>query len=346
MNKEERKEYAIANCGTEYSLSIDGKTAHRKTKKLFCGYYNDCPNCRQAERVKRASVIKSLLLAYDKVYMQAVAPDDWDRLRKKLNRESVNAIKVPVQNGDFLIVCDKDPGHKEIKFNKIDSFYAIGILTSDEYLFPAGSRSTIGEWSLTKADQQTEEFVVIEFIQPHFKLRTGNQPVPFGILDKLKYSASTWSGGRVTVDNAQDFVSWGDSVMIELAIGLGYDYIPSMSKIKKLKVSVDDIENNWQVVSVDSISRTFFGEGTENDVVKDRVYSAIHGLKPLANRLEELKAVIEEDYEQNKMIETYQEYGDVAFVVFYGKEKLEEVQRYLFSQLPDSQHALDSELPF
>lgn len=346
MNKEERKEYAIANCGKEYSLSIDGKTARRKTKKLFCGYYNDCPNCRQAERLKRTAVIKSILSSCDELYIQSVDAGDWDRLRKSLNRKSINAIKSPGRNGDILIVCDKDPAHKEIQFEKTDFGIATELLTSDMYLFPAGNRSTVGEWSLTGAGKQIEEFVVIEFIQPYFKLRPGKQPIPFSILDKLKYSANTWSGGMVTVENAQDFVSWGDSVMIELAIGLGYDYVPSMSKIKKLKVSVDDIENNWQVVSVDSILRTFFGTGTENDVVKDRVYSVIHGLRPIPNRLEELKAVIEEDYEQNKMIETYQEYGDVAFGIFYGKEKLEEVERYLRSQSLKAQNSLDAELPF
>lgn len=326
----------IASCGTKKVTQKNNKL-ERSKRVMYCGYFwGDvfCEKCRQYETSKRASVIKENVEKSFCVFKCVVENDatDWKRLYKSLNRKKVEYNAIPQKDGSVLVVSDGNPNHRDFMFEEISKNEAVRILTRESNLFPTDkdgntvSRRGSKGWRLTRPDTNNEDGIEIKHLYAVFESQSHTPLLHSSAIEQLSLFANTWDGGEVNEDNAQDFVTHGDSLYIEMHIAAGWVYNIDKSFIRTKFHSIEEIKQ-WKarhrVVSEDVIYGND-GNGIPYDTesfpgINSKLYSVLMGDIPLTDRLSEL-----EHHKQEKSLR--EELGDL-YDYFYPEHEYNEEEQ-------------------
>lgn len=332
----DEKRVLIANCGSKKITQKNSKLERTK-RILYCGYFwgdVHCENCKRYEASKRAAVIRSHINGARVTFKCAIDDDksDWDRLYKKLNKEKIDYIAVPQENGSIVVVTDGDPNHADFLFEEIAHHEAIWELTSEKNLFPTDRngntmdrRSSRG-WRLTKAKTDEQDGIEIEHLYAVFENKGTDKLISSFVIDQLSLAANTWSGGEVGENNAQAFVTHGDSLYIEMHCAAGWTYNKDKSFIRTQKHSLESIQQ-WKarhrVIAEDVIyghDENGFPYNVDSFCgAKDKLYAVLMGDIPIIDRLAELK-----QYKEEKRLK--EELG-LAYDLFYPQHQYDEVEQ-------------------
>ena len=307
----DKKQDRIDNCGKRYkwAVGIANNTAWRKAV-LYCGYINDCKQCKAIERSRRKKQIVTHLESARNLFRCEVDESDWNKLYQKLKRDGISFMRNPQKDSDKLvIVAGKDPNHKSFAFTEESSIDIIQELTSDDNLFPSGkNRSSSPDWSLTPPKKEevdiSEETIQINTMEPRFSNNTSGYKVPYDDLYDIVKACNTWSGGRVTKDNAQEYITNSTGTLIALHLAAGYTWNMEESRIVKKTIKVSDIEK-WAIHSVEYTKRAYYGKDEDgNRATKDTFYgkdeqilAVIHGVVDIPDRIAELEKFQADSYE-------------------------------------------------
>lgn len=356
----ETKQKIIINCGKEKRW-ITQSDATVRAVTLFCGYYKECQTCHEFETRKRKEIIQHTLIDAQATFRTEIDESDWSRLRKKLSREGINSYRITLDDGRSIVIADSDPGAKDIDFVEISSQEAIEELTQDEYLFTEKRRGFTGEWRLTpsntKEELTDEKFITIKTIEPVFRNSTNEHLTPYYVLRGLSKQANVWSNGEVSPLNAQEFVTHRDSVLIEMALQIGYEYDMKSSRIVEKSIPISEIEQ-WKA-QTEKTERTYHGQNDNGKAYgEDDFYSTkddgllkiVHGLVEIKNRLKELELFKQtseiDESEIFEMADFYLSSPD-KFGMFYDEDMIPLVEKYIANQKEEEKPSLlDSDIPF
>lgn len=297
----DKRRKQIENCGKDYRWVVSSESSWTK-RTMYCNYINECPNCRSFEKKKRKKVIESHINNSDYVFRCVINDDEWTKLYTKIYRNKIDFSKYPQPDGTYLIVTNKDPKHKDFSFVEQNHADIIQELTRDENLFVEnGRRSSSSNWSLTprlfeEKEEENEEIIVIKTMEPRFSNNTSGYKVPYDDLYGILKACNTWSGGKVTKENAQEYITNSTGTLIALHLAAGYTWNKDESRIVNKTIKVSDIDN-WKVHSVQSTERVYFGKDEDgNRLNKDTFYNAdekilavIHGVVDIPDRISELE---------------------------------------------------------
>lgn len=357
----ETKQKIIANCGKEKKW-ITQSDATVRAVTLFCGYYKECPICHKFEANKRKEIIQDTLRTANATFRAEINDSDWSRLRQRLSKEGINCYRVTLDEGRSVVVADNDPGVKTIDFIEVSPQEAVDELTQDEYLFTEKRRGFTGEWRLTtpniKEELADEEFITIRIIEPVFRNSTDEYLTPYYVLRGLSKQANVWSNGEVSPLNAQEFATHRDSVLIEMAAQIGYEYDMKSSRIVEKSIPISEIEQ-WKV-QTEKTERTYHGQNKagkpyeEDDFYStkdDRLLKVVHGLVEIKDRLKELELFKQtneiDEAEILEMADFYLSSPD-KFGMFYDEAMIPLVEKYIANQKEKEKSSLldSDDIPF
>lgn len=334
----EERQILIDNCG-KTKITQKNRSLERTKRVVYCGYYYgepQCEKCRKYEKNKRADIVKNHLYGAVTTFVCTVQDDEnnWQNLRRKLSRENINYIRVPQSDGTSILVTDGDPNYKDFLFIETPQHEATSILTTEENLFvdvyDSGGkkvpRSSSPTWSLTQTKTEEEDGIEIEHLYAVFENGGENWLVSSFVIDQLSLVANTWNGGEVGEDNAQAFVTHGDSLYIEMHCAAGWTYNKDKSFIRTQKHSLESIQQ-WKARHRTIAEDVIYGRdenGVPYDVdsfcgAKDKLYAVLMGDIPVIDRLAELK-----QYKEDKRLR--EELG-LAYDLFYPQHQYDEVEQ-------------------
>lgn len=349
------KKEAIANCGKTKRWGINSK-AVRTQFVNYCGYYNECPNCHGIEAYRRSKVIKDTLNDAELLFRAEIDEKlDWGRLRKNMNNNDINAFRVSLDDGTCVVVADKDPNMNGINFIEVSPIETAKELTQENYLFTEKRRSAVGEWNLSSRTVKEKNGFYIEILEPVFVNNTGDTLTPYYVLRGFVKKANTWAGGRVTPENAQEYLKSGINTFIALAIAIGWTLDVEKSRIVRKWFSAADI-SKWAVKSVTGTQKVeYFGEDEDGQQYTedtfydsdDQLVTIYEGIATIPDYFEEIKLAkqyenIDED-QMDEMVATYQNSPN-NFTMFYDDAMVAVVEKYIASQNDEAQKAMD--VPF
>jgi hypothetical protein len=250
MNQIDRQK-RIDNCGRGVTAVTDTNGVEQ-LKRLLCGYM-ECRTCYGIELNKRGSSVRSVINSHDGLFFRAEinVKTDWGRMHKNFRRNGINYIKVPISNDVSIVYSSGDPSIADIDFIEVSDISAINELTEEHMLFACGQRSSSRNWPLKKKKVQdnSESSTVIFFYPFLHPPQDGSFNVQ--LMNKLKYFASTWSKGRVTLDNIQEYIRYKKNKYVELALEFGYRLDIEKSSLAKETFTTNQIAG-WTTNSVDN----------------------------------------------------------------------------------------------
>lgn len=248
MPKETRQE-RIEKCGKREALFINKVSGTLSVKKLYCGiYYGEepCESCKGYELYLRKKIVEDLVIDSDFLYRALVSKSKWNTVRSQLARKGCSGIRVP-QSGDTILIYSTGSPYTDGRyFEKIDKHVASNELSLEENLFcPHGNRSTFGTWSLSGDGDDDENSIEINVMMPAFDRQVDKS----WLEETFSLHATTWTGGKVTLDNIQEFYNFAINKGLEFAFLQGKNWDMGGTKMQKLIVTQKMIDG-WSIGSV------------------------------------------------------------------------------------------------
>lgn len=313
MNKT-RKEDKIASCGQSV-IFVRGKNGIVFSIPNYCNQ-RGCERCDAQEAYRRKKVISCMIQGHAGELLRTVISDSqWERIGKELSRQGISYVSVMQGENHRLLICDKNPyKRKDIGLQPISKRDAEIELTKNENLFPAhGNRSTGGDWRLTpEREEYSDEICVIEMIPCFISSPRLKGGLTKEFINNIFSHANTWPHGKVTIDNAQQFMDYSMNKAISMAevegAVLDFDGCRLQTKI----IGKERIENMWSVASVDKPNLTT--QGSDARFTSKSYLLQINEIEPY-DYIGEYR-----DYlAQEKIDRLKQELGDLYYV-FYPEE--------------------------
>lgn len=335
------KQQAIEECGTHVALQTN-ENGILIPRVLYCGYA-DCQQCHSYEYfIRRTRNIDIVNLIDSNPFRCVGTEPQWSKIKQHLSRKSIDFVKIPLSDNNFLLYTENNPQIKGIEFCAVSKRSAITELNREEYCFvdvtdddgKQRRRSSSKNWRLTADRVEHSETIEVTEYVPAFTPQKDSGLLTPKITNLMGLLASTWNRGAVTKDNLQDFINHRTNKYIDIALEFGFAWNKNMSRKKKRVYGVEEIEK-WSVSSQDVMQDVYGDDAVET--FSNRLYGLVTGVLEPVDYVSEM----EEHDAFNTMIEKYEEYGPVAFTEFYDKEKLDEVEKYLLSQSPEGQSELD-----
>lgn len=238
--------------------------------------------------------------------------DDWDTLSRQLRRKGIDGFRIPSGEDGLLIFVTEPPYRDSRGFVPVPGDEALRELSTSENLFPdGGNRSGIGSWRVSDtADRGCEEYVEIEIMFPAFKQETSRDWWE----SIFSLHATTWTKGRVSLDNVQEYVTFVVNKGLELSILSGMKWDISRTKVKNMKVSQSMIDN-WSIASSPKANLEIQG----NDISRNnRKYQLQLNATDPVDYLE----IYKEDVRQQ---EARKELGDSYSIFYPDKDEFNEM---------------------
>lgn len=314
MNPKIKKVERIALCGKRVNL-VRGKNGIRKCQILFCGYYNDCANCNERQVYRRKSAIERVIYSYhDDLFREIIERDEWENLRHKLNYYQSEYIRVPQENNKYLIISSENV---DGNFTAVSHTDVISELTSKDNLFAPGRRSTSRNWKLKQDKKEYSETIEIYELIPAFvPTKSFGELVTIEVTNQIFLHAATWKRGHVTFDNLQEYANHVANKAISLAVSMGIRWDMQMSRMAKVIVGKEELEN-WAICYVDEPN--FTTQGDRSGVFDDEKY------------LLEINAIDPHDYVSDYIRSTKEdklkEELGLAYDLFYPEHQYDVVEQ-------------------